>query len=50
MDIMFFINNVADKIGVRNMTSDDETQGFLRSLTPTLPRMGGIAFTKRFGG
>ena len=47
---MFFINNGTDKIGVRNMSSDDETQGFLRSLTPTLPRMGGISFTKRFGG
>ena len=32
------------------MSSDDETQGFLRSVTPTLPRMGGISFTKRFGG
>ena len=50
MDIMFFINNVTDKIGIRNMSSDDETQGFLRSVTPTLPRMGGISFTKRFGG
>jgi len=50
LDVMFFINNVTDKIGVRNMSNDDETQGFLRSLTPTLPRMGGISFTKRFGG
>ena len=50
LDVMFFINNVTDKIGVRNMSSDDETQGFLRSVTPTLPRMGGISFTKRFGG
>ena len=50
LDVMFFINNVTNKIGVRNMSSDDETQGFLRSLTPTLPRMGGISFTKRFGG
>ena len=32
-----------------NMTSDDETQGFLRSVVPTLPRMGGISFTKKFG-
>ena len=39
---MFFVNNVMDKIGVRNMSTDDETQGFLRSVTPTLPRMGGI--------
>ena len=50
LDVMFFINNVTDKIGVRNMSSDDETQGFLRSVTPTLPRMGGISITKRFGG
>ena len=49
LEVMFFINNVMDKIGVRNMTSDDETQGFLRSVTPTLPRMGGISFTKKFG-
>jgi outer membrane receptor protein involved in Fe transport len=49
LELMFFVNNVFDKIGVRNMTSDDETQGFLRSVVPTLPRMGGISFTKKFG-
>ena len=49
LELMFFVNNIFDKIGVRNMTSDDETQGFLRSVVPTLPRMGGISFTKKFG-
>ena len=49
LEVMFFVNNVMDKIGVRNMSTDDETQGFLRSVTPTLPRMGGISFTKKFG-
>ena len=49
LEVMFFINNVFDKIGVRNMSTDDETQGFLRSVVPTLPRMGGISFTKKFG-
>tara|TARA_B100000073_G_C23734389_1_gene571751 strand:- start:89 stop:2983 length:2895 start_codon:yes stop_codon:yes gene_type:complete len=49
LEVMFFVNNVLDKIGVRNMSTDDETQGFLRSVVPTLPRMGGISFTKRFG-
>jgi hypothetical protein len=49
LEVMFFINNITDKIGVRNMSTDDETQGFLRSVVPTLPRMGGISFTKKFG-
>jgi outer membrane receptor protein involved in Fe transport len=49
LEVMFFVNNIMDKIGVRNMSTDDETQGFLRSVVPTLPRMGGISFTKKFG-
>ena len=49
LEVMFFVNNVLDKIGVRNMSTDDETQGFLVSVVPTLPRMGGISFTKKFG-
>tara|TARA_Y100001970_G_scaffold81737_1_gene103533 strand:- start:11333 stop:14212 length:2880 start_codon:yes stop_codon:yes gene_type:complete len=49
LEIMLFVNNVTNKIGVRNMSTDDETQGFLRSVTPTLPRIGGISFTKKFG-
>ena len=49
LEVMFFINNVLDEIGVRNINAEDETQGFLVSVTPTLPRMGGISFTKKFG-
>ena len=49
LEVMFFVNNVMDKIGVRNISTDDETQGFLVSVVPTLPRMGGISFTKKFG-
>ena len=43
------IVNALLKIGVRNISTDDETQGFLVSVVPTLPRMGGISFTKKFG-
>ena len=49
LEVMMFLNNALDKIGVRNMSIDDETHGFLRAVTPTLPRMGGISFTKKFG-
>ncbi|HJL96406.1 MAG TPA: TonB-dependent receptor [SAR86 cluster bacterium] len=49
LEIMAFVNNVANKIGVRNMTSDGEQLGYQRSITPTLPRMGGISFTYKFG-
>jgi iron complex outermembrane receptor protein len=49
LEIMFFVNNVLDEIGIRNINAEDETQGFLVSVVPTLPRMGGISFTKRFG-
>ena len=50
LEIMFFVNNVLDEIGIRNINAEDETQGFLVSVVPTLPRMGGISFTKKFGG
>jgi outer membrane receptor protein involved in Fe transport len=49
LSIMAFVNNIANKIGVRNMTSDGEQLGYQRSITPTLPRMGGISFTYKFG-
>jgi outer membrane receptor protein involved in Fe transport len=49
LEIMAFLNNITDKIGVRNMTSDGEQLGYQRSITPTLPRMGGISFTYKFG-
>jgi outer membrane receptor protein involved in Fe transport len=49
LEIMAFLNNVMDEIGIRNMTSDGEQLGYQRSVTPTLPRMGGISFTYKFG-
>ena len=49
LEIMAFVNNVHNKIGIRNMTSDGENQGFRRSVTPTLPRSAGIGFTYKFG-
>jgi iron complex outermembrane receptor protein len=49
LEIMAFINNITDEIGIRNMSSDDETLGYQRSVVPTLPRMGGISFTYKFG-
>ena len=49
LEIMAFINNITNKIGVRNMTSDGEQLGYQRSITPTLPRMGGVSFTYKFG-
>jgi outer membrane receptor protein involved in Fe transport len=49
LEIMAFVNNIMDEIGVRNMTSDGEQLGYQRSVTPTLPRMGGLSFTYKFG-
>jgi outer membrane receptor protein involved in Fe transport len=49
LEIMAYINNITDKIGIRNMSSDNETLGYQRSVVPTLPRMGGISFTYKFG-
>ena len=49
LELMVFLNNVMNTIGVRTMSIDDETHGFLRAVTPTLPRIGGISFTKKFG-
>ena len=49
LEIMAFVNNVHNRIGVRNTDSDGENQGFRRSVTPTLPRSAGIGFTYKFG-
>ena len=49
LEIMAFVNNIMNEIGVRNMTSDGEQLGYQRSITPTLPRMGGLSFTYSFG-
>ena len=48
-DYRNLINNIQNKIGVRNMTNDGEQLGYQRSVTPTLPRSGGISFTYKFG-
>jgi outer membrane receptor protein involved in Fe transport len=48
LEIMAFVNNVQDTIGVRNMWRQGEDQGYQRSVTPTLPRMAGIGFTYKF--
>ena len=49
LQIMAFVNNIMDNIGVRNMTNDSEQLGYQRSVTPTLPRSAGISFTYKFG-
>ena len=49
LEIMAFVNNIHNRIGVRNMDSDGENQGFRRSVTPTLPRSAGVSFTYKFG-
>lgn len=46
--VMAFINNIQNKIGVRNMWRQGEDQGYQRSIAPTLPRMAGISFTYKF--
>lgn len=49
MEASFFINNITNDIGIRNMNGEDEAGNFLRSVVPTLPRMGGVEFRYRFG-
>ena len=48
LEIMAFVNNVQNTIGVRNMWRQGEDQGYQRSIAPTLPRMAGIGFTYKF--
>ena len=49
LEIMAFVNNIQNIIGVRNMWRQGEDQGYQRSIAPTLPRMAGIGFTYKFG-
>jgi iron complex outermembrane receptor protein len=49
LEVMAFLNNIQNKVGIRNMTSDGEQLAYQRSVTPTLPRMAGIGFTYKFG-
>jgi len=49
LEISGFINNITDEVGIRNMDREGEAQNFLRTIVPTLPRMGGVEFRYRFG-
>ena len=44
-----YINNVMDKIGVRQLEAHGEDQGFRRTGQLTEPRMGGIEVSYKFG-
>ena len=40
MEASLFVNNITDEIGIRNMNAEGEPFNYLRTATPTLPRMG----------
>ena len=44
-----FVNNILDDIGVRQIARYGENQNYLRTATPTDPRLAGLEFTWRFG-
>lgn len=44
-----FVNNILDEIGVRQIARYGENQNYLRTATPTDPRLMGLEFTYRFG-
>ena len=44
-----FVNNILDDIGVRQIARYGENQNYLRTATPTDPRLMGLEFTYRFG-
>ncbi|MEM7216781.1 MAG: TonB-dependent receptor [Pseudomonadota bacterium] len=44
-----YVNNILDEIGVRSMNAEDQSQGYLRTATPTLPRQAGVELRYRFG-
>ena len=44
-----FVNNILDEIGVRQISRYSENQNYLRSATPTDPRLLGLEFTYKFG-
>ena len=44
-----FVNNVTDEVGIRNVFTYGEQQGYRRVVEPTLPRMAGIEVQYRFG-
>jgi len=48
-EIIGFVNNITDEIGIRNVFTYDEQQGYRRVIEPTLPRMMGIEVQYKFG-
>ena len=44
-----FVNNVTDEVGIRNVFTYGEQEGYRRVVEPTLPRMAGIEVQYRFG-
>ncbi len=48
-EIIGFVNNITDEIGIRNVFTYDEQQGYRRVIEPTLPRMMGVEVQYRFG-
>lgn len=48
-EVTGFVNNITDEIGIRNVFTYDEQQGYRRVVEPTLPRMAGIEVQYRFG-
>lgn len=44
-----FVNNIMNEIGVRQIARYEENQNFLRTATPTDPRLMGLEFTWNFG-
>ena len=44
-----FVNNILDKVGVRNMFNYNVEGGFRRAIEPTNPRMWGVEVQYKFG-
>ena len=44
-----YINNVMDKIGIRQLEAHGESQGFRRTGQLTEPRMAGVEVSYKFG-
>ena len=44
-----FVNNILDKVGVRNMFTYDTWDGYRRAIEPTNPRMWGLEVQYKFG-
>ena len=48
-EITGFVNNITDEIGIRNVFTYGEQEGYRRVIEPTLPRMMGLEVQYRFG-